>query len=316
MTDTFPFDDRVELALRLEKLPSWDFEDVVLHRISDGYTNINFRMECSRGEFFLKLPGAGTEAFIDRRVAHEAAAFAGESGIGPRVIYFDEHSGIEVSDFLTGYRSASFSSFADDEFVEQLIDLYRRWHQGPLLSSTKTLFDMIDEHLLQLGEAHHRLEPYQRATVDLWMPLQEAYIAAGLDIVPGHNDMLPSNYMTAPGSPIMLIDYDYAANTDRFYEIGAMLTIGGFSAARRAQLIELYTGAPETPVTTARLHACAVGTYVKWGLWGLLNAATRETDFDYQKYGSGMLAQAYTMLQEPACELALTTLTRASTAHH
>lgn len=293
--------DPVGLATQIAALPGWPFGEVRLHRIAEGYTNSNYLMSAADGDHFLKVPGAGTAAFLDRRVAHEAAVAAGERGVGPVVEFFDPASGVEVSAFLEGYRSSAFHDLADADFVANLMDLYRDWHAGPLLSVTKTLFDMIDEHIAQLDGAGYRWEPYQREVVDRWLPLQRAYIEAGLEIVPGHNDMLPSNYMVRDGAPMMLIDYDYAANTDRFYELGALLSMGGFDEATRARLIERYLGAPETPAVRARLAVCATGTFVKWGLWGLVNSTLRTgDDTDYVKYGAGMLAEALAQLRDPA----------------
>lgn len=293
--------DPVRLATRVAALPGWPFGEVRLHRIAEGYTNSNYFMSAADGEHFLKVPGAGSEALLDRKVAHEAAVTAGERGVGPVVEFFDPTTGVEVSAFLEGYRSSSFQDLTDADFVADLMDLYREWHTGPLLSVTKTLFDMIDEHIAQLDRAGYRWEPYQREVVERWMPVQRAYLAAGLDIVPGHNDMLPSNYMVREGAPMMLIDYDYAANTDRYYELGALLSMGGFDEATRARLVERYLGAPETPGVRARLAVCATGTFVKWGLWGLVNSTLRAADdTDYVKYGAGMLAEALTQLRDPA----------------
>jgi thiamine kinase-like enzyme len=300
--------DAETLALEVQLLPGWPFGDeITLERISSGTTNVNWRMRAGASLHFLKVPGQGAEAFVDRRVAHEAALVAARAGVGPAVLYFDDATGIEVSEFLDGYRSSESPDLVSTSGSLEVMRLYRQLHAGSLLSTTKTLFDMIDEHQMQIHESGRSLQPYQREVQERWRPIQERYVAAGLELVPGHNDPNPPNFMVKYGAPMMLIDFDYAANTDRYYELGAYLTIFGFSDEVRRALFREYAGEPSEG-QLARLYLSGVGTLVKWGHWALYNSVVRDTDFDYEKYGAGMLLGALTMLRSSECEKAYAAL--------
>lgn len=61
----------------------------------------------------------------------------------------------------------------------------RQLHGGELLSVTKTLFDMIDEHQAQIAETGRSLQTYQREVQDLWRPIHERYVAGGSSSSPG-----------------------------------------------------------------------------------------------------------------------------------
>ncbi|MDR2348882.1 MAG: phosphotransferase family protein, partial [Bifidobacteriaceae bacterium] len=132
-----------ELAAFVPGLPGWPWpgETLSLHRIPSGLTNVNWRMRLERSgiDLFMKVPGLGTEAFIDRKVANQAAVSAAEAGVGPKVVYFDPESGIEVHEFLDGYSSSSMHSLKEPAAALEVMRLYRSFHQGPLLSTTKTL---------------------------------------------------------------------------------------------------------------------------------------------------------------------------------
>lgn len=297
------------LAGAVETLPAWPFGgDLRMERISSGTTNVNWRMVAPDGIRFLKVPGQGAEAFVDRQVAHEAAVVAAATGVGPEVLYFDEATGIEVSAFLDGYRSSGAGDLLSPVGMTEVMRLYRQLHGGELLSVTKTLFDMIDEHQAQIAGTGRSLQPYQREVQDLWRPIQERYVAGGLELVPGHNDPNPPNFMVKPGAPMMLIDFDYAANTDRYYELGAYLTIMGIPDDVRRSLFTAYAGAEPTEGQLARLYLSGVGTLVKWGHWALYNSVVRDIDFDYEKYGAGMLLGALTMLKSDTCARAVAAL--------
>ena len=295
-----------ELARRVVGLPGWPFgADLRMERISSGTTNVNWRMIAPDGVRFLKVPGLGAEAFVDRRVAHEAAVVAAATGVGPAVLYFDEGTGIEVTAFLDGYRSSGAGDLLSPTGMGEVMRLYRQLHGGALLPVTKTLFDMIDEHQAQIAETGRTLQPYQQEVQERWRPIQERYVAGGLELVPGHNDPNPPNFMVKSGAPMMLIDFDYAANTDRYYELGAYLTILGIPSEVGRALFAQYAGAEPTAGQLARLYLSGVGTLVKWGHWALYNSVVRDIDFDYEKYGAGMLLGALTMLTGDECARAV-----------
>ncbi|MEW1834945.1 choline/ethanolamine kinase family protein [Microbacterium sp. NPDC079995] len=297
------------LASALPALAGWRFGDELrMERISSGTTNVNWRMITPDGVYFLKVPGLGAEAFVNRAVAHEAAVVAASTGVGPEVLYLDPSSGIEVCAFLTGYRSSTAGDLLSPTGMSEVMRLYRRLHAGQQLSVTKTLFDMIDEHRMQIAEVGRDLQPYQLEVQERWQPIQERYIGAGLEIVPGHNDPNPPNFMVKAGAPMMLIDFDYAANTDRYYELGAYLTIMGIPDALQSSLFEQYAGTTPTEGQLARLYLSGIGTLVKWGHWALYNSVVRDVDFDYEKYGAGMLLGALTMLRSDRCREAVEAL--------
>lgn len=301
--------DGVTLAERLPALPSWPFgSDLRMERISSGTTNVNWRMISGTTTRFLKVPGFGAEAFVDRGTAHEAARIAAATGVGPEVLFFDVATGIEVSGFLDGYRSSGAGDLLSPTGMSEVMRLYRQLHGGALLSMTKTLFDMIDEHMAQIASIGRPLQPYQVEVQERWLPIQKRYVAGGLEIVPGHNDPNPPNFMVRDGAPMMLIDFDYAANTDRYYELGAFLTVLGIPEDVGRKLFAQYAGAEPTAGQMARLYLSGVGTLVKWGHWALYNSATRDSDFDYEKYGAGMLLGALTMLRSDRCRAAVAAL--------
>lgn len=51
--------------------------------------------------------------FIDRVAANEAARNAHAMGIAPEVVFFDAQDGLEVSEFLEGYRACTNGDFGD-----------------------------------------------------------------------------------------------------------------------------------------------------------------------------------------------------------
>src|SRR5713226_6737300 len=144
----------LDLEKAVGRVPQWRDSGFRYAALVGGLTNQNWIVEVD-GEprrYFIKVPGEGSEMFIDRVVANEAARNAHAAGIGPEVIFFDAQDGLEVSEFLEGYRACTNGDFGDPSIQSDVLGLYRRLHAGPKLGVTKTIFDMIEEHVEQGSE--------------------------------------------------------------------------------------------------------------------------------------------------------------------
>ncbi|MGC5198841.1 hypothetical protein, partial [Aphanothece microscopica] len=72
-----------------------------------GLTNRVYRA----GDLCLRLPGAGTEEYIDRRNEAVAAQEAARAGVSPEVLHADPVTGIMVTRFIAGAVTMSPEAF-------------------------------------------------------------------------------------------------------------------------------------------------------------------------------------------------------------
>ena len=163
--------------------------------VSGGISNENWRVQATdgSGDWFVKVPGQGTEMFIDRRAALDASQKAAAAGLGPRVHADLAHRGVEINDFLPDHRPSTHSDFACRDKRVAAIAAYRRMHALPALGLTKTVFDMIDEHAAQCRTLdaprfrHHDWVMLNEAMA------REALMAAGMDPVSYTHLTLPTS---------------------------------------------------------------------------------------------------------------------------
>jgi thiamine kinase-like enzyme len=293
-----------ELEATIARIGDWQGRSPRYHAIGGGITNANFRVMVDglATAFFVKIPGKGTEAFIDRRAANEAAVNAYRAGLGPRVHRFFDDTGVEVSEFVEGFRSCNNLDFQDATIRGMAIDCYRLFNSAPLLGLTKTVFDMIDEHLEQAAglsapfpEDHAWLDrQYRRA--------RAALAASGLDLVPCFNDPMPMNFMIdAARRRMLLIDYEYASNNDRCYELGIWFGEMFFSETVERELIERYFGRVEAPVF-ARCQVHKALADIKWGYWSLVQQKQSRLPFDFSKYGAWKFMRARAVMHDTRWE--------------
>src|SRR5690606_36901543 len=157
--------------------------------------------------------------FVDRAVANEVGRRAGRLGIGPEVAHFDPVTGVEIIEFLEGYRACTNGDLKRDDSPLRIVDQYRTLHGSGPLGAVKTIFDMTDEHLDQAGSLGVRLPTDWPLIESEYRAAKSAMLAGGLDLVPCHNDPMPGNFLYREGAPLKLVDYEFASDNDRAYEL-------------------------------------------------------------------------------------------------
>ncbi|MEI4472093.1 choline/ethanolamine kinase family protein [Frigidibacter sp. MR17.24] len=289
-----------EAAIR--RVPQWQdrLHDVSYGMLVGGLNNRNWRISVAGDtrDYFLKVPGAGTEIFIDRAASNEAAVNAHRLGIAPEVIFYAPEDGTEVHEFLDGYLTCTTADFARPEIRADVIGLFRTLHSGPRLSLVKTIFDLIDEHLEQArtlqsdmpGDLGWLLHHYER--------IRAAMLASGLDLVTCYNDPMPGNFLIAPGRPMRLIDYEFASTNERSYDIGVFACEMFLDDDETEALIEAYFGRV-TPQMIARVNLNRILADLKWGSWAVVNRKLSDWDFDFQKYGLWKYMRGKAMMRDP-----------------
>ena len=123
-----------------------------------GLTNRVYRI----GDWCLRLPGEGTEAYIDREVEAVNARAAAAAGVAPEVVHADPKSGLMVTRFLTGTVTMTPELFRerDRSAAERAGAVFRRLHDsGQRFAFRFELFAMIDNYLKVLADLGAELPP-------------------------------------------------------------------------------------------------------------------------------------------------------------
>jgi thiamine kinase-like enzyme len=296
-----PAEHDLEAAVR--RVADWRGQGLRYRPVTGGISNANWRVwvNDAPASFFVKIPGKGTEMFIDRAAAMDASRKAAALGVGPRVYDYLAADGIEITDFIEGRRSCTHADFRDLTLCRTALDAYRQLHGGERLILTKTVFDMIDEHVDQVR------------TLDGWMPpdfaeldtqyrrARAALEASGLDLVPCFNDPMAGNFMVDDAGTIMLIDYEYASNNDRCYDLGIWFGEMFFGEAAELALIEHYFGRAD-PAIVARVMLHKALADLKWSTWSMVQQKVSALDFDFFKYGVWKHMRARSILRDPRWE--------------
>lgn len=287
------------LERSLAKAPLFAGRSVIYRPVLGGISNTNFCVRVLEDDrrYFVKIPGAGTEMFIDRKAAFDASAKAGAAGVGPRV-YLDLYDdGIEISDFILDRRACTVADFGAPGPRLAAIAAYRAFHGVETLGLTKTVFDMIEEHDRQVAELGAWLPPDYPWLMKQYRLARAALEASGLDLTPCFNDPMAGNFMIDAAGTIMLIDYEYASNNDRCYDLGVWFGEMFFPQQVERELIESYFGVfSEEIYARVILHKALAD--IKWALWSFVQQKISTLDFDFFKYGAWKLLRGRAIMHD------------------
>lgn len=291
------------------QVDAWKGRRLRYRPVAGGISNTNFRIEVEGDDlgYFLKIPGRGTEMFIDRKAAAAASRQAEAIGIGPKTFDYLDHIDIEIAEFIDGRRPSTHRDFADPAIRAEAVRVYRRFHEAPPLPLTKTVFDMIEEHYRQVRELDGYWPDDHEWLYRAYLQARAALEASGLDLVPCFNDPMPGNFLIGEDKSIRLIDFEYASNNERLYDLAIWSGEMFFSEDTDCEIIEEYFGRYDKACHARFIVHKAVAD-IKWSTWAMVQNRISTLDFDFYKYGIWKHMRARSIIHDPRWPLFLKAL--------
>ena len=86
-------DERLpEVCSRVPMLSKFPFEDLTIERIG-GLTNRDYRVDAGDDSYVLRVPGEGTEEYIDRAADEQAGRVTSDIGVNAELVYYELETG-------------------------------------------------------------------------------------------------------------------------------------------------------------------------------------------------------------------------------
>ncbi|MFN4170658.1 MAG: phosphotransferase, partial [Pseudorhodobacter sp.] len=244
-----------------------------------GMTNRVYRV----GGFCVRLPGKGTEAYIDRANEAAAAREAARAGISPELIHVDPATGVMVTRFLPDVVTLSPESFAArDGAVERAARSLRVLHgSGAAFPFRFELFAMIDDYLGLLSGKDVKLPEGYHDVVAEAGAVRAALAAHPAPLVPCHCDPLCENFLD-DGERVWIVDWEYSGMNDPMWDLGDLSVEGQFTPAQDAALMRAYFGAEPSAFDQGRMVIYKAMCDLLWTLWGLIQLAEDNPAEDFR----------------------------------
>jgi thiamine kinase len=211
----------------------------VLDSLSDGPTNASFMVEKDGEAFVLRVDKpAAARLGLDRENEKQVLSAPAAAGLVPEPVFFDAARGVFLRPFLPG-RSWTEADLGRDENLARLAKLLRRLHALPPVG--KTFDPLAAAERYAAGLATEQAQDILLQAEALWSessPISSAALC--------HNDLLCQNIIEADDGQLMLIDWEYAAVGDPFFDLAIVVQHHGLEESRAGRFLESYLGRPAT----------------------------------------------------------------------
>lgn len=279
-----------DIAKLLEGLPGLNATGTA-ERLG-GLTNRVYRM----GDLIVRVPGAGTEEYINRTHEAQAAKAAAKAGVSPELLYFDTATGVMVTRFVEsttmtpdGFRSRTESPARAAKALRQL---HRSGQEFP---ARFELFAMIDDYLGHLeGKDVALPEGYHDVLLEA-QQIRSVLQKNAVPLVPCHCDPLCENFLDT-GERMWIVDWEYSGMNDPMWDLGDLSVEGQFDAEQDAELLSAYFDGAPPAKDHARMVVYKAMCDLLWTLWGLLQLANKNPADDFRAYADGRFARCRALM--------------------
>lgn len=268
----------------IEVFAGIDERELTVTRLG-GLTNLVFRIDHGPQHYVLRVPGKGTEEYINRSHEAHAAREAARVQVSPEVLYVDTKTGLMVSRLVEAAVTMTPENFRSRPGAPARAGaVMRRLHSsGAVFNFRFELFAMIDDYLRVLAGKDTRLPAGYHEVVTEAGAVRTALQAHALPSAACHCDPLCENFLDA-GPRMWLVDWEYSGMNDPLWDLGDLSVEGGFSAAQDEEMIRAYFGGVARPAERGRIVIYKAMCDLLWTLWGLIQHANHNPVDDFWAY--------------------------------
>ncbi|MCO5160571.1 MAG: phosphotransferase family protein [Mesorhizobium sp.] len=262
-----------------------------------GLTNRVYRA----GEFCLRIPGKGTEEYINRANEAIAAREAARAGVSPPVLHFDEATGVMVTRFVDGAVTMSPETFRNRRgSPARAGEAFRALHtSGAVFPFRFELFAMIDDYLKVLSTKDVALPAgYHDVVREADGTVRAALAAHPLPLVACHCDPLCENFLDT-GERMWIVDWEYSGMNDPMWDLGDLSVEGGFDERQDDEMLRAYFGGEPSANDRGRVVIYKAMCDLLWTLWGLIQLANGNPADDFRAYADNRFARCKALMETP-----------------
>ncbi len=262
-----------------------------------GLTNLVFHIRDSDENYVLRIPGAGTEEYIDRRTEIHNAKIAAEAGVSSQILFADENDGLMLQQHLGDAITMSPNLFSTTvgSPARAALALKKLHTCGKEFYFRFELFAMIDEYLAMLTKLGAELPDGYHDVVKAARPVRDALNAAPAKLAPCHCDPLCENFLDT-GSHMWIVDWEYSGMNDPLWDLGDLSVEAGFNNAQDREMMAAYCGGEVSDAKFGRMIIYKAMCDLLWTLWGLIQHANGNQAEDFWTYSIGRFERCKTLM--------------------
>lgn len=297
---TLPETDAAALHDALAQVPSLALGPTPAISRLGGLTNRVYRVAGPTSTVVVRLPGEGTESYIDRAVEAHNAGVAARAGVTPAVLYVDPSKGLLITAHVDAVTMTADQFKTRPGAPARAARAFRALHQSPEPFTFRfELFSMIDSYLKLLTELNASVPEGYADVLAAAQDVRVALDAHPIALAPCHCDPLCENFLDT-GERMWLVDWEYSGQNDPLWDLGDLCVEGAFGPEEEAEMLHAYFDRAPTPAEQGRVVIYKAMCDLLWTLWGLIQHAHNNPADDFWAYANTRFTRCRTLMADPS----------------
>lgn len=265
-----------------------------------GLTNLVHLVETAGRQVIVRIPGEGTEEYIDRAVEINNAHAAYRAGVSAKVLWADAATGVMISEAIQNIETMTPDLFASRSGSPARAGaaLAKLHGSGESFEFRFELFAMIDDYLKILSTKDVNLPDGYHEIVKAAEPVKDALAANPAPLAPCHCDPLCENFLD-DGDKMWIVDWEYSGMNDPLWDVGDLSVEAGMNTGQEMALMKAYFGGRPTAAQHGRVLIYKAMCDLLWTLWGLIQHADDNPAEDFWAYATGRFDRCKTLMNDP-----------------
>jgi thiamine kinase-like enzyme len=280
----------------LSRIDDWKGRNIRYEPLGGGITNHNYTVYVDGTPYVLRVPGTGTDLFIDRENELACSMEAGKTGVSPKLLYHLKPEYISVVQYINGRTLKTSEIASSDTLIKRIVRSIRVIHENAVFEKPFDPFGTVRRYLGFVEKYDAPLPGDIDRMLTLSERIESALAAGRPPNVACHNDYLSENFLD-DGEKIWIIDWEYGGMGDPYFDLGDFAVEHPFSGEQEKLIIEEYigsaglahgaaavAGAPEAGLHRMLLYKIVSDLW--WGIWAMIQHRISNINFDFHAYGT------------------------------
>lgn len=262
-----------------------------------GLTNKNYKVTLDNERYVLRIAGAGTSDYINRKIEAHNARAAAAADVNAELLHFDTNSGLMLCRYLDGCVTMTRERFNSDPGAPARAALaLKRMHQsGSSFKFRFELFNMIDEYLRILGDRNAELPDGYHAVLEEAGVVRKVIDNNPRPLAPCHCDPLAENFLDN-GQRMWIVDWEYSGMNDPIWDLGDVSVEAGFGEEQDIAMMNAYCGGEVPAAIFGRMVVYKAMCDLLWTLWGLIQHSDDNPADDFWAYSINRFERCKTLM--------------------
>ena len=264
-----------------------------------GMTNIVHLVETQNINLIVRIPGKGTEDYINRTFEYNNAMAAWRAGVSAEILWADVKKGVMVSKAINEIQTMTPDLFSARKGspARAGVALSKLHNSGESFDFRFELFNMIDDYLKILSTKNAELPDGYHDVVKAAEPVKESLQANPTTLAPCHCDPLCENFLD-DGKNMWIVDWEYSGMNDPLWDLGDLSVEAHMSEQQENEMLEAYFGKAPTSAQKGRVIIYKAMCDLLWTLWGLIQLADKNPADDFWAYSIERFERCKKLMQD------------------